>query len=248
MVRVRVLLVGDTHGNIGWLRSVVYPAADLVSADAICQLGDFGFWADDFLKAARSSPVPFFFLDGNHENHDLLRELVAGSRAPFSFGGNLIYLPRGSSLEWGGVVVGFLGGAVSIDRGYRTAGLDWFAAEAIDEHDLAAAENLQGCRVLLTHDAPSGFELPLPPVQDPVWRSQLPACEDHRERLADVVDRVRPELVVHGHYHARWDRIVEREWGSYRLRGLSEDGSAPEHHLSVLDCTDGDWSLSDLSR
>lgn len=246
---MRVLLVGDTHGNVSWLQEIVLPTGVALGVDAFCQLGDFGAWSetDSFLDAARRSPVPFFFLDGNHENHEVLARLTQGVRSPVSFGGNLVYLPRATSLTWDGVRVGFLGGAVSIDRGYRTPGYDWFAAEELSSGDVEAASTLAGCTVLFTHDAPAGFELPLAPVRDDVWLSALPACGRHRDTLAAVLGIVRPQLVVHGHYHRHWDREVAYPWGSCRVVGLNRDESDPSEHLALFECSGSAWSLTDVS-
>lgn len=248
VVFMRVLLVGDTHGNTGWLERLVLPAATRFDADAICQLGDFGIWSESgaFLEAARCSPVPFFFIDGNHEDHRILARISKGSREPVDLGGSLTYMPRGATAVWGGVSVAFLGGAVSIDRRYRTEGRYWFAEEALSADDVAAVLRLD-CQVLLTHDTPSGFPLPLPPVTNPLWLSQLPSCDAHRDLLGVVVDGVRPEILVHGHYHRRWDIRLDRPWGSCRVVGLSEDGSDPLDHMLLLDCDGGTWEVSELT-
>jgi len=247
---MRVLLVGDTHANTRWFEDVVIPVGVSHGVDAFCQLGDFGAWSEssEFLAAARRSPVPFYFLDGNHENHDLLGRLSAGSRAPVSLGGNLVYMPRASSQVWGGVRVGFLGGAVSIDRGYRTAGYDWFAGEGLSPGDVEAAADLAGCSILLTHDAPAGFELPLPPVRDSVWLTALADCDRHRGTLAGVLDVIRPQLLVHGHYHRYWNRDVTYSWGACRVVGLSRDEGLPSEHMMLLECSGAAWSLAPVSN
>ena len=76
---MRVLLVGDTHANTAWLTGAVIPAAQRENADFILQLGDFGWWpggpaGDAFIETARRSPVPLWWIDGNHEHHDDLAQ------------------------------------------------------------------------------------------------------------------------------------------------------------------------------
>ena len=51
---MRILLVGDTHGNRQWLRNVVLTRAEREGVEAVFQLGDFGYWQkdSDFVKTA----------------------------------------------------------------------------------------------------------------------------------------------------------------------------------------------------
>jgi hypothetical protein len=254
---VRILLVGDTHANVMWLENVVLKAAQVLGVDAVCQLGDFGYWPEKsplFLESARNSPVPFYFLDGNHEHHPLLNEHVAEARAlhglagtePVPLGGNLYYLPRGARVDWGGVQVAVLGGANSIDRGLRTEGVDWFPQEAVTASDVERLSAGGHCQVLLTHDAPSAAFLPLPVPVERAWLRELETCERGREVLNDAVDAVQPELLVHGHYHRRWALPVVRPWGSYTVVGLSEDGSDIAGNLALLECENGGFFLRSL--
>ena len=253
---MRVLLVGDTHANAMWLENVVLKAAESLNVDAICQLGDFGYWPSSpvFLETAQQSPVPFFFLDGNHEHFPTLygdadearRRDGLAETEPVCLGGSLWYLPRGARLEWGGVQLAVLGGANSIDRSIRKAGVDWFAEEAVTLADVERLRTGGLCQVLLCHDAPSGASLPLSVPSELSWRQELATCEAGRELLNESVDAVRPELVVHGHYHRRWSIAVEREWGRYTVVGLSEDGSDIAGNMALLECDGGAFTLHSL--
>lgn len=259
---MKILLVGDTHANIHWWEQVVVPAAAYLDVDAVVQLGDFGFWpgSQDFVDAAAATAVPVFFLDGNHEHHEHLTRTVTAARAaggdgsvggpydPVPLGGNLHYLPRGGRLRFDGVTVAAFGGAHSIDRAWRTPGVDWFPAEAVTGDDLARLAAGGAADVLLCHDAPASAAVPLLADRElsDVWRRERPACDAHRSRLDDALDLVRPSLVVHGHYHVRWEGTIERWWGTCRVVGLAEDGSDPGHNLAVLDCQDGGARLVTL--
>lgn len=237
---MRILLVGDTHGNRQWLRNVVLTRAEREGVEAVFQLGDFGYWQkdSDFVKTAADCAVPFYFLDGNHENHPLLPR---GALGPINVAGNLHYVPRGSRLEWDGVTVLVVGGAHSIDRAYRTPGVDWFPEEDISEQDFNSAVMAGQCDVMLAHDAPGFAHLPLATPYDAAWRAELPACAKNRDVVGAIVDSVRPSLYVHGHYHAAWDMTVERDWGDFRLKGLDCDGGREQDSMVVLHCSAGSY-------
>jgi hypothetical protein len=243
-----VLLAGDTHADWTWLDRVVLATAARLGLPAVIVVGDFGYWArhPEFLNVARNSTanhgVETWFLDGNHEQHDLLSTDVREARTsgsglldPVNVGGSLWYLPRGCRLTIGGQRVACLGGAVSIDRGERIEGDSWFAAEAVTEADLQALISGGPADVLLTHDAPSGWEPPgLALDRDLPLRRQamLPAIADHRRLLRRGYEALQPKLLVHGHYHISYDEFVGETWDDVRVVGLNCNGT--QRSLRVL--------------
>lgn len=78
---MRVLLLGDTHGNAYWFKQACRKA-QFLGCEVILQLGDFGYWEhiddDDFLGKCSKYLEKYerycVWLDGNHENHPLLWE------------------------------------------------------------------------------------------------------------------------------------------------------------------------------
>ena len=253
---MRVLLVGDTHANTAWLTRTVLPAAIRESADLILQLGDFGWWpgqptGDAFIEAARRSPVPLWWIDGNHEHHDDLvrrrEDAGLGRRDPLHLGGNLTHLPRGARVDLDGVHAIVCGGAHSIDRQLRNPGQSWFEAEGITDADIAACAASGHADILFSHDAPAGWDIPglIPDeVLPPRLRAELPACWSHRGALSDVLTGATPSLIVHGHYHSGYATTFAAPWGSVEVLGLDCDGS--RNNLALLDCTDGRWSVAPL--
>ena len=82
----RVMLCGDTHGN-EWHMNYLYLKAVKYNVDAIVVLGDFGYWEHgkggvQFLNnidaCYKESSIPTLFIDGNHENHQLLQYRYMG--------------------------------------------------------------------------------------------------------------------------------------------------------------------------
>lgn len=252
-----VLLVGDTHADWTWLEYVVLPIAALLGLPAIIVLGDFGYWArrPEFLQIAATSRanhgVDVFFIDGNHEQHPLLKTDCAKASRGHAFGpvnltGSLWYLPRGSRLEVAQLEVAALGGAVSIDRFSRKEDDSWFEAEAATDADVARLIAGGPADVLLTHDAPSGWQPPDTRANHMLLldrQIQLPAIADHRRRLRRGYEALQPKLLVHGHYHVGYDEYVGESWGDVRVLGLSANGS--EKSLRILSSNTSGPVLSD---
>jgi predicted phosphodiesterase len=260
---MRVLVVGDTHGNRRWWEFGVLPCAERHEVDLICQVGDFGYWpnrlgrGDAFLEAVSASPVPVLFVDGNHEDHVALAAAVAEVRArtplnptsPVPLGGSLVYLPRGARLLWDGVRVAALGGAHSIDRRLRRPGVDWFKEESLTLEDLALLASGGPADLLLTHDVPAAAPVEGIPVDDmpTAWLSELADSYAHRLLVQDGLDAVRPWTLIHGHFHTSWYHRLERPWGACDVHGLDRDG-AGEGAFALVECVDGALTCTRLTR
>ena len=160
-----IYVSGDTHGDL--TRFLRGDFRRLGKHDTLIVLGDFGFFWDDGKaeQAARKwlekRPYQLLFLDGCHENYDLLRayapvERFGGQVCPV--GGNLYYVPRGQVLELEGKKLLCFGGGQSEDRFERTAGENWWPEELPSDAEMEACRArlaAAGNRVdfILTHDA-----------------------------------------------------------------------------------------------
>jgi hypothetical protein len=241
MGRVRILLAGDWHGNRDWAERC-FEVAAANRCPSILQLGDFGLWPGredawlDHLDAlGRRTGVNLVWIDGNHENHAALAEWRADAEAGglVAMRSRVSWAPRGTRWGWSGVRFGALGGAVSIDRFLRRSGVNWWPSEAPTQPDV---DRLGDDRldVLVTHAAPTtdltprNRRLPLPP-------SIVADIRSVRALLDQAVERTRPSLVVHGHYHVR----LSASAGGTRVEGLAHDKSSPEEGLAVLDLAPG---------
>lgn len=164
-----VYLTGDTHGELdrfqrGELRW-------LGKRDVVIVLGDFGFVWDGSreeqkkLDWLRKRPYTLIFLDGTHENYDLLGryptiEMFGGKVQ--DLGGNIYHVCRGSVLELEGKSYLCFGGGESPDREEREYGVNWWPQEMPSDEEYAFCEqNLEARNwqvdYVLTHDAPSRF-------------------------------------------------------------------------------------------
>ena len=126
-------VMGDIHGFWEALDNL---STHLGPDDIVVQVGDFGvdrkFSDLEYLeKLFAKVQYKLIFIEGNHEHFptigmwhkDQLTEI-----AP-----NVFYAPRGLVMELDGKLVGFLGGAESVDKAWRTPGYDWFPEERVQQ-------------------------------------------------------------------------------------------------------------------
>lgn len=167
-----VFLTGDIHGNnsIDKLAGGNFDAKGLTRDDYVIILGDFGLvWSNpptaeeiywtDWLE---SKPWTTLFIDGNHENFDLLATLEV---EPWHGGqvrrvrDHVMHLCRAEVFEIGGHTFFCMGGAYSVDKQWRTPGKSWWPQEVPNEEvrQMAIAKVAEVGEVdyVLTHCPPS---------------------------------------------------------------------------------------------
>ena len=207
---MKVLFVGDTHVNRPFLIRIHQQALDL-GAEAIVQLGDFGYWPKSpqgqrFLDTASGFDLPLFFVDGNHEDHFALPHDTALSTTELAPG--VHWLPRGSVFSLGDTTLLAFGGAVSVDQAWRIPGKSWFHNETASwtqrERALEVPDRID---IIVAHDAPTDTILSLTfPVTPQIDR----ACNEYRDFCRSLLDRHRPEVWFAGHYHQRATTVIDQ--------------------------------------
>lgn len=133
-----IYVTGDTHGNdLNSLRLFCAAHSELTKDDFIIIAGDFGgVWAkrtlERDLKLFSDLPVTVLFVDGNHENFDLINsypvETWKGGKV-HKIKPDIIHLMRGQVFEIEGKTIFTFGGATSIDRDFRIEGESWWPQE-----------------------------------------------------------------------------------------------------------------------
>ena len=169
-----IYITGDTHGMIDWEKINTTRFLDqyyLTREDNLIILGDFGGVWDGaeqdryIIKTYEKRSFTTLFIDGNHENHDLLDaypvEEWNGGKVHF-ISEHVIHLMRGQVYEIDGLKMFTMGGAESIDKAYRREGMSWWSREMpSDEEYDEAIRNLEkhdfDVDVVLTHCAPEGY-------------------------------------------------------------------------------------------
>lgn len=159
----RIFTCGDTHGgsvgDMKKLNSKNFPVGNtLTKEDYLIQLGDFGcVWHHPSSKESKKDKYwqkwlhekswTTLFVDGNHENHDMLAEL---EQVPM-FGDivgkvndSIFHLKRGRIYVIHGKSFFIMGGAVSIDKENRTRGISWWSEEVPSYAEMdVGLENLE---------------------------------------------------------------------------------------------------------
>lgn len=226
---MRILISGDSHADYMHLTSI-QSKMEKFECDLAFVVGDFGFWPRDkagikFLNRVSSLDFPVYFIDGNHEDHDILdRNLEGYDFTDFiEVHPNCFFAPRGFRWEWDDVKFMSLGGAYSVDRARRVKFIDWFPRELIDREDVINCLHDQRSNdptasnkvdIMLTHDVPSMVDLAKvfitssgENLSHKYWFEE--ETEINRNRIQAVVDAVQPELIIHGHWHHTYTEIVQ---------------------------------------
>jgi hypothetical protein len=169
---------GDMHGDmeIRMLNTEFFPEGKtLTKNDYVIILGDFGLHFDPvkskteihWLKWLASRQWTTLFVDGNHENHDILDNLETTEM----FGGevglaglnkedSIYHLKRGEIYTIDNKKYFVMGGAYSVDKNNRTPNIDWWAREEPSVSEVNhAIDNLEKHNwtvdFILTHTGPS---------------------------------------------------------------------------------------------
>ena len=217
-------VTGDIHGSIdiGKLTPERWPEGQrLFRCDLLLICGDFGLiWSEEpsvedryFLGWLNAQPWTTVFVDGNHENHDLLDAVPVSTW----HGGkvhvlpryeNIVHLMRGQVFDMGVLGMWFtMGGAWTRASSWRIPGDGWWPRELpSDEEYEEARRNLDrvGWSVdyVITHECPRSRRH----AAMPDWYCEEFDPADKLSIFLDEVDeRIDQERLKRwysGHYHA----------------------------------------------
>lgn len=209
-----IFITGDTHNriDISKLNTKNFPIQrELTKDDYVIVCGDFGFVWDGgkndqyWLDWLESRSFTTLWIDGNHENFDLLEEYPVeewnGGRVR-KIRESVIHLSRGEVFNIDGLKFFTFGGARSTDQEYRIPGRSWWPQEMPTKEEMnRGMENLEshGNRVdyILTHTAPLRF----------VTSMIIGDINDEKDEkvfcnyLDDIYERVEFKKWFCGHYH-----------------------------------------------
>lgn len=119
-----IFVTGDTHGDYTRFKTDIFPEQKtMTKADYVIICGDFGIWdssnqSKHWLDWLEHKPFTTLFVDGNHENYDLLNsypvEKWNGGHVHF-IRPSVVHLMRGQFFEIDGKRIFTMGGASSHD-------------------------------------------------------------------------------------------------------------------------------------
>ena len=209
-----VLLVGDLHGDVNALRRA-FQTAYYNESLALIQLGDYGFgwsvtdgecnYAALTSRFVAETGIHFYFLDGNHENFDLLESIDLTEDGLRDVAPGVTHLPRGSKITIGETNFLAFGGAYSVDKPNRTIGRSWWPQETITDEDVERAIATGPADVFLSHDIPDGIQdhhaLKLR-LNHLFGEGAAENSIENQKRISIVLKACGAQRAFHGHLHA----------------------------------------------
>ena len=249
-----VFVTGDIHGwlDIGKLTPERWPAGEhLRKSDLVVICGDFGLvWTDPptleekfFLDWLDNRPWTTLFIDGNHENYDLLDsyptcEWRGGKVSRIPGTKSILHLLRGQVYEMGKFGRWFcMGGAASHDIEGRMPGKSWWPRElpSQDEYDEAIA-NLERVNwqvdYVFTHEVPRNLRRHAMVRHYDPSREKDDALSAFLQQVDDRLDKRRLKVWYAGHYHDDMmlrDRHHAEMYNQVVRLGELPDGSVHRH-------------------
>lgn len=203
-----IYITGDTHipHDIGKLATRRFPEQKRMTKDdfvIIC--GDFGgvwegekdnYWLD-WLEERNFTTL---FVDGNHENFDLLDAMpveVWNGGKVHKVRPSVIHLMRGQYFEIDRSTFWTMGGGYSLDKMRRKLGVSWWKQELPSEREMfegLTSLELNDWKVdyILTHTAPTEIteEMGYEPIDGTL-----------NDYLQDIKEKVEYKRWFFGHYH-----------------------------------------------
>ena len=246
---MRVLIIGDVHGRHRELAELLRQVQTDYRIEAGIQVGDYGFYADAMARAREQKvryPVPVHAIDGNHEDHGWLRQAVrSGLARQWQEESNLFYQPRPSIARFGASTVGFLGGALHVDRPQHHNLRSGFPNYILRRHceQAAALFNRERPSLIVTHSCPSRIGIGVQSAPDfengvaehihaagfdPGPRDDCGEAE--LSRLWGEL-QYKPRGWVFGHFHRAHEVVVE----GTRFVGIGADLEAMQQLLVLWD-------------
>ena len=144
-----IYITGDTHGDIDYKKLLTLKERNLSYDDYLIICGDAGIcWSPQtfqyHLDLYNDIGCTVIFIDGNHENFNMLNQcpLVEYLGALMhQIDKHIFHVLRGEIMTIDNKSFLCVGGAISLDKMYRTPYVNWWPEEEITYHDIDNALN-----------------------------------------------------------------------------------------------------------
>ena len=182
-----ITLIGDVHGKYKRYHEII---REKDRHSHSIQIGDFGF---DYETLRNVDSKNHVFIGGNHDNYDKVNSVP-------NYLGDYGYVNN-----FNGVDFFFFRGAYSIDRQYRTIGIDWWEQEQLKIEDFIKARELYRDikpDLVLTHDCPQSLYSYLLPPGAKIYENITSWA------LEELFNIHQPKFWRFGHFHNSWRKVV----------------------------------------
>lgn len=174
-----ITLLGDIHGKYKRMHEVI---REKDKHEYIVAVGDVGFSFETLYNVDHNK---FKIVGGNHDNYDKIIHIPH-------------YLGDYGYTELNGINFFFYRGAYSIDRQYRTIGIDWWEDEQVSIDQFMKARELYRQtkpKIVITHDCPQNIAVQMLNPGDRIFENNTSWA------LQELLNIHEPELWVFGHWH-----------------------------------------------
>ena len=144
-----IYITGDTHGDVDFIKLLRLIDLNLSYDDYLIICGDAGIcWSEQdlvyFKYLYNSLGCTIIYVDGNHENFEMLNKMTLveyKGALMHQIDEHIFHVLRGEIMTLDNKTFLCVGGAISIDKMYRTPYLSWWPEEEITNHDIDNALN-----------------------------------------------------------------------------------------------------------
>lgn len=178
-------VIGDVHGQYDRYVKIAR------KRDFTVQIGDLGF---KYGCLENLDPSCHKIVAGNHDQYDII-------------GNYPHYLGDYGNCRLGGVDFFFYRGAYSIDRQYRTIGIDWWEQEQVKIDEFMKARELYRetkPEIVITHDCPESIAMMLLEPGQNIYQNMTGWA------LQELFNIHQPKIWRFAHWHKPWRMTVGR--------------------------------------
>jgi len=176
-------IIGDVHGHYAEYERIAR------KREYTLQIGDLGF---KYGCLKNLDPDKHKIVAGNHDNYDIIGEYPH-------------YLGDFGNYSLGGVDFFFYRGAYSIDRQYRTIGIDWWEQEQVKIDQFMKAREIYRENkpdIVITHDCPESIAMLLLNPGQNIYQNATGWA------LQELFNIHQPKMWFFGHWHRSWSKNI----------------------------------------